>query len=139
MGFVKEHNYNEPIIIIGRVGTHGVIQRFNSKVWASDNTLVIKSKYYEYVHQLLSGIDYKKLNRGSTQPLITQTDVKNEKVIITAHNILNEFETVVGRIYKNVSNNDEENNTLRIVRDTLLPKLMSGEIRVPLESESDAS
>lgn len=34
MGYVEGYNYNEPILVIGRVGTHGVIQRFNSKVWA---------------------------------------------------------------------------------------------------------
>ena len=81
MGYVKDYNYNEPVIVIGRVGTHGVIQRFNKKIWASDNTLVIRPKYYEYVYQLLRSIDYNSLNRGSTQPLITQTDV-NVRIIM---------------------------------------------------------
>ncbi|MED4853724.1 restriction endonuclease subunit S, partial [Caldifermentibacillus hisashii] len=77
MGYTNEFNYNEPVLVIGRVGTHGIVQRFNTKIWASDNTLVIKSKYYEYVNQILNIIDYKALNRGSTQPLITQSDIKN--------------------------------------------------------------
>lgn len=53
MGFVKEILYNERILIIGRVGTHGIIQRFNSPCWPSDNTLVITSDYYEFTNQIL--------------------------------------------------------------------------------------
>jgi len=79
MGYVNEALYNEPIIVIGRVGTHGIVQRFNTQCWPSDNTLVIKSNHYEFAYQILKGIDYRALNRGSTQPLITQTDIKNYK------------------------------------------------------------
>lgn len=53
MGYVPEPLFDEPILVIGRVGTHGVVQRFNNKVWPSDNTLVIKTAYYEYVYQTL--------------------------------------------------------------------------------------
>ncbi|KGN00304.1 hypothetical protein Z969_10005 [Clostridium novyi A str. 4570] len=133
MGYVEKYNYNEPILVIGRVGTHGVIQRFNSKVWASDNTLVIKSKHYEYTNQILKTIDYSSLNRGSTQPLITQTDIKNHKVLIPVCDKLMDFEKLVGSLYKLVNNKLIENDNLIKLRDTLLPKLMSGEIRVPLE------
>lgn len=128
MGYVEEYNFNEPILVIGRVGTHGVIQRFNSKVWASDNTLVIKSNYYEYTNQILSRIDYNSLNRGSTQPLITQTDIKNQKIIIPKKGKLNEFEELVSSLYNLVNNNLIEIESLTNLRNILLPKLMSGEI-----------
>jgi type I restriction enzyme S subunit len=139
MGYVKEYNYFEPIIIIGRVGTHGVVQRFKDKVWASDNTLVIKSEYYEYVHQLLGLIDYASLNRGSTQPLITQTDIKNVRILIPYKSILNQYEELVGKLYELVNSRLDENSNLINLRDTLLPKLMSGEIRVPLDEEGEVS
>ena len=48
MGFTNAILYNEPILVTGRVGTHGVVQRFQSPCWTSDNTLVIKSDFYEY-------------------------------------------------------------------------------------------
>ena len=72
MGYTNQYLFKEKILITGRVGTHGIIQRFDSKCWPSDNTLIIKSKWYEYVYQILKTINYTKLNRGSTQPLITQ-------------------------------------------------------------------
>ncbi|MDE7421319.1 MAG: restriction endonuclease subunit S [Muribaculaceae bacterium] len=81
MGYTSSFLYNEPILVIGRVGTHGVVQRWNDKCWPSDNTLVIKSKYYNFVFNVLTSLDYNSLNRGSTQPLITQSDIKQVEII----------------------------------------------------------
>lgn len=135
MGYSEEYNFNEPVLIIGRVGTHGIVQRFNKKIWASDNTLVIISKTYEYIYQILNSIDYTSLNRGSTQPLITQTDIKNYKILIPITELLLEYERFVGDIFKLHLKNGSENQNLFNLRDTLLPKLMSGELRVPLEGD----
>lgn len=77
MGYISSYNYDDKTLVIGRVGTHGKVQRFNCKCWCSDNTLTIKSNFYEYSYFILKNIDYGLLNRGSTQPLITQTDIKN--------------------------------------------------------------
>ncbi|WP_455544418.1 restriction endonuclease subunit S [Intestinibacter sp.] len=133
MGYVKEHNFKEPILVIGRVGTHGIVQRFNDKVWASDNTLVITSQYHEFSYQILNRVDYTALNRGSTQPLITQTDIKKQKIVKGTSNLLNEFERIVSDIFNSIYNNNKEIEQLVILRHILLPKLMSGEIRVPLD------
>ena len=139
MGYTDDFNFEEKILVIGRVGTHGVVQRFNNKVWASDNTLVIKSDNYEFAYQILNQIDYKAINRGSTQPLITQTDIKNYTLIIPTEGYLNKFELLVGSLFEIHSNHCIENSKLTEIRDSLLPKLMSGEIRVPLDEEGDAS
>jgi type I restriction enzyme S subunit len=134
MGYSEEYNFNEPVLIIGRVGTHGVVQRFDRKIWASDNTLVIKSNVYEYIYQILNLIDYTALNRGSTQPLITQTDIKNYCILIPKPEVLAKYEKLIGSMFILHSNNCDENDKLKETRDTLLPKLMSGEIRVPLNN-----
>lgn len=136
MGFVNDYLYDEKILIIGRVGTLGVVQRFIKKCWPSDNTLVIKSDYYNYVYQILKNIDYSALNRGSTQPLLTQTDIKNYKIIIPEHKVLQSYEKITGKLFEVIEKNKTENATLIKLRDTLLPKLMSGEIRVP-EAEQE--
>ena len=139
MGYTDDFNFAEKILVIGRVGTHGVVQRLNNKVWASDNTLVIKSDKYEFAYQILNQIDYKAINRGSTQPLITQTDIKNHTLIIPTESHLNKFELLVGSLFGIHSNLCLENSKLTEIRDSLLPKLMSGEIRVPLDEDGYAS
>lgn len=131
MGFTSDVLYERPILVIGRVGTHGVVQRFQEKCWPSDNTLVIESSYYNYVYQLLKGIDYSAINRGSTQPLITQTDVKNTDVIIAPENVLKEYESITSTLFSKHRANIKETPRLSTLRDTLLPRLMSGELEVP--------
>lgn len=130
MGYTSAVLYNTPILVTGRVGTHGVVQRWCEDCWPSDNTLVITSNYYEFTYQLLKRIDYKNLNRGSTQPLITQKDLKETCVVIPPINVLNNFEQLASSIMKPSEQNVKESLTLTHLRDTLLPRLMSGEIEV---------
>ena len=130
MGYTNSVLFNEKILVIGRVGTHGVVQRFNTPCWPSDNTLVIKSCFYEYCYQILCSIDYTSLNRGSTQPLITQTDIKNQLIVIPPIEVINNFEVIVSTLMNLEIINVEESRRLAELRDTLLPRLMSGEIKV---------
>ena len=130
MGYTNQVLYNEPILITGRVGTHGVIQRFSTECWPSDNTLVVKSQYYEYVYQIMCNIDYDNMNRGSTQPLITQSDLGKVECIIPDEENLNKFEQLTNNLFAKGQENELENQKLSNIRDTLLPKLMNGEIEV---------
>ena len=130
MGFTSEANHTDKILVTGRVGTHGVIQRFNTPCWTSDNTLVITSPYYEFTNQILHTIDYSSMNRGSTQPLITQGDMKKVVVLVPDEDTLAKFEEFAGSLMAKWEANNNENVKLASLRDTLLPKLMSGELDV---------
>ena len=130
MGFTSEANHTDKILVIGRVGTHGVIQRFNTPCWTSDNTLVITSPYYEFTNQILHRIDYSSMNRGSTQPLITQGDIKKVVVLVPDEDTLAKFEQFAGSLMAKWEANNNENVKLASLRDILLPKLMSGELDV---------
>ena len=130
VGFTNESNYTNKILVIGRVGTHGIVQRINSPCWASDNTLVITSELYEYTFQILQKINYHAMNRGSTQPLITQADMNKVDILIPDNQILTEFESIVGQLMQKYEANLMENTKLAELRDYLLPHLMSGELDI---------
>ena len=130
MGFTSEANHTDKILVTGRVGTHGVVQRFNTPCWTSDNTLVITSPYYEFTNQILHRIDYSSMNRGSTQPLITQGDMKKVVVLVPDEDTLAKFEEFAGSLMAKWEVNNKENIKLASLRDILLPKLMSGELDV---------
>ena len=130
MGYTSEVNHTDKILVTGRVGTHGVIQRFNTPCWTSDNTLVITSLYYEFTNQILHRIDYSSMNRGSTQPLITQGDMKKVVVLVPDEDTLAKFEEFASSLMAKWEANNNENVKLASLRDTLLPKLMSGELDV---------
>ncbi|MGF2923494.1 restriction endonuclease subunit S [Staphylococcus aureus] len=136
MGYTNDYLYNEKIIIIGRVGTHGVIQRFSTRTWPSDNTFVIISDFESIIYQVLKSIDYISLNRGSTQPLLSQKDIKNTKVAMpTNETLLSTYQKENNHILKMMDQKNIENQKLTQLRDTLLPKLMSGEIEIPDDIE----
>ncbi|MEG0505567.1 MAG: hypothetical protein RR547_13040, partial [Raoultibacter sp.] len=130
MGYTDKPLYDSKILVTGRVGTHGIVQRVKSESWPSDNTLVIQSQYYETVYQMLKRIDYPSLNRGSTQPLITQTDLKHYKMPSFEKEMLLIYEQKAEPLMTLYDHRIIENRKLGALRDTLLPKLMSGEIDV---------
>ena len=77
--YTTEILINHPVILTGRVGTIGTIYKVEKPCWVSDNALILRptNTDFNYLYYALKLIDFTVLNRGSTQPLITQTDVKN--------------------------------------------------------------
>lgn len=70
------------------------------------------------------------MNRGSTQPLITQGDMNKVLILIPDKETLSNFENLVGQLMKQYEANLLENVKLAELRDTLLPRLMSGDLDV---------
>ena len=130
MGYTNQVLENGSIITTGRVGTHGIIQRYREKVWVSDNSFIIKSDTEEFLNQILLRIDYKNLNRGSTQPLITQTDLKKYKIVLPSSKFIEMFESVISKLTECEFQIKKQNLNLDKIRDSLLPKLLSGEIEL---------
>jgi type I restriction enzyme S subunit len=138
MGFADSFLFNQNIIITGRVGTLGKVFRIFYPVWPSDNTLVLFPKvdiYYELLFHLVQQIDFESLNRGSTQPLVTQTDIANQRIIIPKREWIEKFHNAISRLFLHADCNGKESQTLARTRDYLLPRLLSGEIKVKAAAE----
>ena len=133
MAFTTEALSFEPVLITGRVGTLGTVFRVTSPCWPSDNTLVIRPlrrQLFEFLFFRMQGIDSMALNRGSTQPLLTQSDLKAEPLVSPGFHILEDFAQSVGTLFTRIDDGQCTADGLAAIRDTLLPKLVSGEIRV---------
>ncbi|MHC6203638.1 restriction endonuclease subunit S [Breznakiellaceae bacterium SP9] len=138
IGRTNEFLYDEDVILTGRVGTHGKVFLVNKKAWISDNVLIIKplQKHYKYaLYFLLLSLDYESLNIGSTQPLITQTDLKKQ-TLFASNKLLLKFQDQVAPYFDKIESNIRQILTLQKLRDTLLPKLISGEVRVKQQEET---
>ena len=122
-----------PILLTGRVGTLGSIFRIASPCWPSDNTLILKAKdkrSFEFLFFQLQRIDVTALNRGTTQPLVTQTDLKRQLLLMPPTSILERFHVLTETLYAKFDKSQEESHTLTALRDVLIPKLVSGKIRM---------
>ncbi|MFM2612984.1 restriction endonuclease subunit S [Vibrio campbellii] len=73
------------------------------------------------------------LTTGSTFPSWSGPTLKNFKVVVPPQNIIGKFESIVGNLCSMMAQNTGENESLSQLRDTLLPKLLSGEINLTSE------
>ncbi|EES71593.1 type I restriction modification DNA specificity domain protein [Paenibacillus sp. oral taxon 786 str. D14] len=73
---------------------------------------------------------------GSAQPNISPTGIESIKILLPDPKTLEYFNEITGSMLKNIVEINYGNKILTQIRDTLLPKLMSGEIRVPAEQDN---
>ena len=114
-------------LTIGRVSitsedmtTNEAIAHFNS-----DNNFI-----NEYLYFYLKNFNYRVLgNTSSIAEAINSKIIKSIKIIIPKDDILNKYHNIVFDMFKKIRNNQIENQKLSGIRDSLLPKLMAGEIR----------
>ena len=134
IGKTNEYLFNERLIYTGRVGTLGnvfIVDR--EPVWLSDNTLVFRNiKYFFFVYFSLKWANLADYNVGSTQPLIRQSDIKEIRVFMPDKERLDSFENLANSIFAKINSNQKQIQLLQKLRDTLLPKLISGEIRIKM-------
>ena len=86
--------------------------------------------YFYMMKELLDSF-----STGTTLKNLNQQLLKSQKVIIPSKNLIQKFHIQVQQIFDLVQLLDNENKNLQALRDTLLPKLLSGEIELPDEIE----
>lgn len=79
---------------------------------------------------LFSLTNIKSIVTGAVQQKVSQANLKKVPTIIPPVEILNQFDNIIQPIFAEIRNLRNENQRLSAVRDTLLPKLMSGELNV---------
>lgn len=68
---------------------------------------------------------------GGVRQSLSYDDLSSIEVIIPSENAVEEFNNLYNQMKKTIKANKLENSRLSLLRDTLLPRLMSGELEVP--------
>lgn len=124
MGYTDKYLYNKSIITTGRVGTHGIVQRFREPVWVSDNSFIFTTEHEDYLYEILTHrINYDELNTGSTQPLITQTNLKNIDIYVPTERQFNNFENKTTLITTQQFALKQQNKLLNCIKLQMLKEL----------------
>ena len=106
-------------ITANKMATNEAIAHFN----LLDNDMIY------YLYSYLKNFDYSKLgNTSSIATAVNSKIIKAMPIGIPNKNSVLEFNTTVRPLFEKIKLNEEQNMTLRQLRDTLLPKLMNGEI-----------
>lgn len=137
-------NTQSPVITISASGANaGFVNLWTVPVWSSDSSFIdygmTKDVYFWYVMLKKRQKEIYDSQTGSAQPHIYPKHITIMPTIKLNDDEINLYTKRVTPLFKKIANNLYEISKLQLIRDTLLPKLMSGEIRVPLDSEGDAS
>ncbi len=108
-----------------------------SVVGISENDKISHVYIYPYVKSVIKKIIGNQT--GGAQQHINKGNVEDTKLLIPNKKVLNAYTKLVRPQYDLISSICFENELLTRLRDSLIPKLMSGEIRVPLDEDGDAS
>ena len=68
---------------------------------------------------------------GSTFKEASGSLMKSLQVIMPEQKVFEDFETIVSPLFARIESLEKENSRLSLLRDTLLPRLMSGELEIP--------
>lgn len=144
--FVDEHSYNflkksklfggELIISnVGDIGSVHLCPSFDIPMTLGNNCIMVRSELYEkWLYMFFkSELGQHKLKGaviGSVQEKLSKTNFRKIEIKIPPKVILEEFNKVGIPILHRIEVNIKENNVLSNIRDTLLPKLMAGKIRI---------
>jgi type I restriction enzyme S subunit len=133
MRYVERPLYNKESVLIPRKGTLNNVMYVNQPFWSVDTMFYTEMKLpnvAKFVYHFVKAKDLASMNAGSAVPSMT-TDILNAmEVVIPSASALEEFESLVAPMYEAMEANDVQSKALPQMRDTLLPKLMSGEIDV---------
>ena len=120
-----------PGIIVGRKGTVGSLYWENKDFYPIDTVFYVKPKKYfslVYCYQLLKTLGLENMNTDAAVPGLNRNNAYRLDVITPTQTIIAQYTDIVQTFrYKMDSNNNEIDN-LTNLRDTLLPKLISGEL-----------
>ena len=121
---------------VGTLGRVAMFYKFDKKITADALVTIIKGESVGssfFIYYFLERMeDYlNTISVGSTgQTSLKKEDILNIQVIIPPKNLLDEFGSQLSLFAKKKYLNNQENLTLRDLRDTLLPKLISGDLKV---------
>ena len=142
MDYVDNYIFEGVHVLLGEDGTvmdekgYPILQYVWGKFWVNNHAHVLKGKGAfsdEYLYILLKNTNVASIVTGAVQLKINQNNLTGLKIIIPPEDVVKQYNDVVKDIFACFRSNTDEIKILTSLRDTLLPKLMSGEIRVPVE------
>ena len=124
-----------PVLAISASGANaGYVSLWNIPIWSSDSSFIDISMtddvYFWYVLLKKRQKEIYDAQTGSAQPHIYPQHIASMPICDLNFDEVRNYTSVVTPIFKMIGHSKDENKRLSELRDTLLPKLMSGELDV---------
>lgn len=139
MDYVDNYLFDGIYLLLGEDGTvvdslgFPILQYVYGQFWVNNHAHIITGKEgfsVEELYLFFSLINIKSIVTGAVQQKVSQQNLKKVPAIIPSKQALSAFDEIIQPIFAQIGNLRDENANLSQLRDTLLPKLMSGELDV---------
>jgi type I restriction enzyme S subunit len=122
-----------PGVVTGRYGTIGEVFFINRPFWPLNTALYVrdfKGNSPRFTFYTLSGLDFRTYSDKGAVPGINRNHLHQATIVLPPTSVQSVWEELLAPLWSQADANLRESETLIAVRDLLLPKLMSGELRV---------
>ena len=139
MDYVDNYLFDGIYLLLGEDGTvvdslgFPILQYVYGQFWVNNHAHIITGKEgfsVEELYLFFSLTNIKSIVTGAVQQKVSQQNLKKVPAIIPSKDALSAFDELIQPIFSQIRNLRDENASLADLRDTLLPKLISGELDV---------
>ena len=139
MDYVDNYIFDGKYLLLGEDGAvvddagYPILQYVWGQFWVNNHAHILTGRLgfnVESLYMLFKQTPVKSIVTGAVQPKISQANLRSVQVVIPPEHNLKEYNDLVEPLFSLLRANEEECKSLAALRDTLLPKLMSGEIDV---------
>ena len=139
MDYVDDYIFDGKYLLLGEDGTvvdeagYPILQYVWGQFWVNNHAHILTGKLgfnVESLYMLFKQTPVKAIVTGAVQPKISQTNLRSIPVVIPPPKLLTDYNSQIEPLFALLRTNEETNKSLTALRDTLLPKLMSGELDV---------
>ena len=139
MDYVDNYLFDGIYLLLGEDGTvvdslgFPILQYVYGQFWVNNHAHIITGKSgfsVEELYLFFSLTNIKSIVTGAVQQKVSQQNLKKVPAIIPSKDALSAFDELIQPLFSQIRNLRDENARLADTRDTLLPKLMSGELDV---------
>lgn len=139
MDYVDNYLFDGIYLLLGEDGTvvdnlgFPILQYVYGQFWVNNHAHIITGKEgfsVEELYLFFSLTNIKSIVTGAVQQKVSQQNLKKVPAIIPSKEALSAFDDLIQPIFAQIRNLRDENTCLADLRDTLLPRLISGEVDV---------
>lgn len=134
LGYSQKFAYSSPVVLMTCRGSNcGLIKHTESEAWVSNNSFACAPKIGSTLFLLtyFQAELFDDCVSGSAQPQITYTSLKTKRLRFPVEpNVCSQFSKLMDSTFSAILSHKRQMSELSILRDTLLPKLLSGELCV---------
>ena len=137
MGKTNRSNAEGFVITVGRVGAYcGQFFYHRGLAWVNNNAsrvIPVEPISGEWLYLLLKNFDIDSIKKGAAQPFVSNADLANSSILLPPQQIIARFTELVRPFFETSESLTLEAELLGELRDSLLPRLVKGELQIPEE------